>query len=255
MQIDSYRDAVALVTGAASGFGRLLAQRLSRSGARLVLGDINEPALREVEASLLKVNQRTRALRCDVRSEEDAAALVSLAVQEYGRLDVAFNNAGILGKPKLLIHMDAQQFDELYAVNARGVFLGLKHQIQQMLKQAEGGRILNVSSILGVGGAPGAAAYAASKHAVIGLTKTAAIEYGGRNIRINAVCPFISETPMLRALTDHDPQAGRVMAATSPMRRPAAAEEIVNVMMMICAAENSFMNGQAIVVDGGMTAA
>jgi len=255
MKIDSYRNAVVMVTGAASGFGRLLAERLNGCGARLVLGDINDQGLCQTGELLRAGKVRPILQSCDVRKEADVASLVERAVSEFGRIDVAINNAGVLGTLRRLINIDEQQMDDLFAINTKGVFFGMKHQIRQMLKQKEGGRILNVSSILGVGGAPGGAAYSASKHAVIGLTRTAALEYGGANVRVNAICPFFSKTPMLHELTGYDPALERAAVALSPMNRPAKAEEIVDVMLMICAAENSFMNGQAIVVDGGMSAA
>lgn len=255
MKIESYRHAVVMISGAASGFGRLVAEKLGDCEARLVLGDINEPGLAEVASMLEARGVQVVAARCDVSVESDVASLVQKAVHRFGRLDVGINNAGILGKLKRLIDIDERHLDVLYAVNVKGVFFGMKHQIRQMLGQDAGGRVLNVSSVLGVGAAPGGAAYAASKHAVIGLTKTAALEYGRSSIRVNAICPFLAETPMLRELVSEDPTAERVMASASPMRRSATAEEIVDVMLMICARENSFMNGQAIVVDGGASAA
>ncbi|WP_431825569.1 SDR family NAD(P)-dependent oxidoreductase [Burkholderia sp. F1] len=251
MKLDSYAGQVVLITGAASGFGALLASELAAMGARLVLGDVNADGLERVAAPLRAAGAEAVAQRCDVRAEADVAALVGAAVARFGRLDVGVNNAGIAPPMKALIDTDEADLDLSFAVNAKGVFFGMKHQIRQMLAQG-GGVILNVASMAGLGGAPKLAAYAASKHAVVGLTKTAAVEYARRGIRVNAVCPFYSATPMVTDSDIGDKQD--FLAQGSPMKRLGRPEEVVATMLMLCAKENAYMTGQAVAVDGGVSA-
>ncbi len=177
---------VILITGAASGFGRLLAEHLSASGARLVLGDLNESGLAEV-ASALPAECVWQA--CDVSVESQVQSLCHSAEERFGRLDIAVNNAGIATPAKPLTELSEAEFDLNIAVNAKSVFLGLKHQIPMMLKQG-GGVILNTASLAGLVADPDISAYVAAKHACVGLTKAAAIEFGASNIRVNAICPF-----------------------------------------------------------------
>ncbi|KWU23854.1 MULTISPECIES: SDR family NAD(P)-dependent oxidoreductase [Burkholderia] len=251
MRLDSYAGQAVMITGAASGFGALLASELAAMGARLALGDLNGDALERVAAPLRAAGADVVARHCDVRVETDVASLVHEAVARFGRLDVGINNAGIAPPMKALIDTDEADLDLSFAVNAKGVFFGMKHQIRQMLAQREG-VILNVASMAGLGGAPKLAAYAASKHAVVGLTKTAALEYARHGIRVNAVCPFYSTTPMVT-----DSEIGErqdFLAQGSPMKRLGRPDEIVATMLMLCAQENTYLTGQAVAVDGGVSA-
>lgn len=251
MHIDSYQDQVVMITGAASGFGELLAWRLAGMGARLALGDCNAAGLARVVAELRAAGARVVAEVCDVTREAEVEALVEAAVATFGRLDVGINNAGILTPLKSFIDTAEDELDRSFAVNAKGVFFGMKHQIRQMLAQG-GGVILNVASMAGLGGAPKLAAYGAAKHAVVGLTRTAAVEYARQGIRINAVCPFYSATPMV---TDSEVgEKEQFLAQGSPMKRLGTPAEIVSVMLMLCARENGYMTGQAVAVDGGISA-
>ncbi|SDU31996.1 SDR family NAD(P)-dependent oxidoreductase [Stappia sp. ES.058] len=252
MADDAFAGHVVLITGAASGFGHLLAARLSSAGARLVLGDRDAAGL-ETAAALLRVNTPDIVTRvCDVTREADVEALVATAVSAFGRLDIAVNNAGATGAVKPLVDTTETDLDFAYAVNAKGVFFGVKHQIRQMLTQEDGGAILNVSSLAGIGAGPRLAAYSAAKHAVIGITRTAAAEHARDNIRVNAVCPYYSPTPLL----SDGPLAGRAgrLAEGSPMKRLPAPEEVVAAMIALIAPDNSFVNGQALAVDGGISA-
>lgn len=251
MNIDSYQDQVVMITGAASGFGELLARRLAAMGARLVLGDRNVAGLARVATELREAGARVVAEACDVTREDEVRALVEAAVGTFGRLDVGINNAGILTPLKGFIDTSEDELDLSFAVNAKGVFFGMKHQIRQMLAQG-GGAILNVASMAGLGGAPKLAAYGASKHAVVGLTRTAAVEYARQGIRINAVCPFYSATPMVTESEVGEKE--QFLAQGSPMKRLGTPAEIVAVMLMLCARENGYMTGQAIAVDGGISA-
>lgn len=248
-----YEGKTVLLTGAAGGFGRLAAEMFAAEGAKLALGDIDLAGAEEVAEKV-----GGRAIRCDVSDENDVAALVALAVEMGdGRLDVALNNAGIghpLGFTAQISHAD---FMKQMAVNAGGCFLGMRHQLPVMMKQG-GGAILNTASVAGLVAAPLSAGYAASKHAVIGLTKTAADEYARYNIRVNALCPSFADTPMvdeLRAgLGGTAEQIDPKLTNRIPMRRVAEPEEIVQAMLWVCSDENSFMTGQALALDGGLTA-
>lgn len=253
MQMNSFRNKVVMITGAASGFGKMLAEQLAGLGASLILGDRNETVLSEIAASLRASGAGVLAMHCDVSHEADVKALVEAAVERFGRLDIGVNNAGMSSPMKSLLDTEESDLDINFAVNAKGVFFGMKYQIRQMLTQG-GGTVLNVSSMAGLGGAPKLAAYCAAKHAVVGLTKTAAVEFGRKNIRVNAICPFYSLTPMVTESLAADQDSQQLLAAGSPMKRLGQPQEIVSVMLMLCAAENSYMNGQAIAVDGGVSA-
>jgi len=251
MNLDSYRDQVVMITGAASGFGALLAQRLAGLGARLVLGDRDVAGLERVAGALREAGAAVLAVPCDVTREAQVKALVEAAIGTFGRLDVGVNNAGILTPMKRFIDTTEEELDRSHAVNTKGVFFCMQQQIRQMLEQG-GGVILNIASMAGLGGAPKLAAYAAAKHAVVGLTRTAAVEYARRGIRVNALCPFYSATPMVTESEVGEQQD--FLAQGSPMKRLGTPEEIVAAMLMLCAKENSYMTGQAIAVDGGISA-
>jgi NAD(P)-dependent dehydrogenase (short-subunit alcohol dehydrogenase family) len=248
---------VALITGAARGFGQLLAEALTGRGACVVLGDVLVDPVRTVADGINALHgQRAVALSCDVSVETDCRAMVEAAVAEFGQLDIAVNNAGIGGTMKRLTEFTEADLDQQLAVNLKGVFYGMRHQLAQMQSQGRGGAILNVSSMAGIGAAPKSATYAAAKHGVVGLTRTAAFEYARDNIRVNAICPFYTRTDMVTkaaaesGIDDIDAFLGR----GTPMRRIARPEEIVAVMLMLLSPGNTFMSGQAIAVDGGSSA-
>lgn len=244
---------IVLITGAASGFGLAAARRFAAQGARLALSDLNPDALAEFDGAVID--------RVNVADEDQIAAHIARVLNAYGQLDVAINNAGIGGSLGPITRIDAAEFDQVMAVNARGVFLGMKHQLPPML-EAGSGAILNVASAAGLVGAGMMAAYAASKHAVVGLTRAAADEVAHKGVRVNALCPSFASTPLFDAMAD-DVGARRGLdrsaaydqiAARVPMRRVAHVDEIVQAMLWACHPENSFMTGQAISIDGGLTA-
>lgn len=247
-----FSDHVVLVTGAGSGFGRLLAQGLALRGAKLVLSDINEHALTEVRQSLASSCDAI-TLAGDIALESVNQSLVEAAVNQFGRLDIAVNNAGIAHQPAPVHQMTEDIIDRQFAVNVKGVMFGMKYQIPVMLAQKQG-HIMNVSSLAGLGGAPKGAAYAAAKHAVAGVTRTAAVEYGRKNVRVNAICPFYSPTNILNVDGYNTPEAQAQLGMGSPMKRLADPQEIVNTMLLLLSPGNSYMNGQTIAVDGGVTA-
>lgn len=250
MNNSSFKDRVILITGAAGGFGQLLIDQLANAGANLVLSDLDNDKLATIASQYDA--QKVLAQRCDVTQESDLENLVNAAVERFGRLDIAINNAGMSAPMKPLIETTENDMDINYAVNTKGVFFGMKYQIQQMLTQESGGTILNVASKAGVGGAPKLTAYSAAKHAVVGITKTAALEYARKKIRINAICPYYSPTPLVTE--GIDPELHDMLAKGSPMKRLGEPIEMVEAMLMLIAPENSYMNGQAIAVDGGVSA-
>lgn len=247
----------ALITGAASGFGKALAIELAERGANLVLADYNADGLQETVAQLETSGAQVASLVGNVADEAHAEDLVKLAVSRFSRLDIAVNNAGIAPKLGPMVQMDADTLDHQLNVNTKGVAFGMKHQMRVMAAQKEGA-ILNVSSMAGLGGTPMGSTYGAAKHAVIGLTKTAAVEVGAMGVRVNAVCPFFTATPMVD--NPHLNPNGKVedlnksLARGCPMKRIARVEEVVNVMVMMLSPLNTYMNGIAVPVDGGMSA-
>ena len=248
---------VALITGAASGFGALIAEELGRRGARLVLGDINEAGLEPVVEKLTALGAEVQAIACDVSSETDCAAMVALARENFGGLDIAINNAGIAPPLQYFEEVDEETFDLQHRVNVKGVFFGMKHQLKVMRTQGSG-VILNVSSMAGIGGAPKAAAYSGAKHSVVGMTRTAAVEYARHNVRVNAICPFFTLTPMVEGLPRPEgvssEQVQAMLATGCPMKRLGQPEEVVCAMLMLCSPAMTYVTGQALAVDGGVSA-
>ncbi|MDX1805029.1 MAG: SDR family NAD(P)-dependent oxidoreductase [Alcanivorax sp.] len=244
----------ALITGAASGFGRLLAEELGKRGAALVLGDVNMDALNPLADTLADQGVKVAALRCDVSSETDCKGMVDTALAQFGHLDMAVNNAGIAHGFIPFDQLTEAVLDQQVNVNVKGVMFGMKYQIAAM--KESGGAIVNVSSMAGLGGAPKIGAYSAAKHAVIGLTRTAAVEYAKRNIRVNAVCPFYTHTPMVDEgnLSENKDTVHAMLASGCPMKRLGQPQEIVTVMLMMLSPGNTYMSGQAIAVDGGVSA-
>jgi NAD(P)-dependent dehydrogenase (short-subunit alcohol dehydrogenase family) len=241
---------VALITGAGGGFGRLLAQGLAKRGCKLVISDINLQNLNETLASLPDQNNAVSML-CDVSKEQDCKHMVDEALEKFGRVDISVNNAGIAHDLTPLHKLTEDTLHSQFNVNVNGVLFGMKYQIEAMLKQGEG-HVLNISSLAGLGGAPKGGAYAAAKHAVVGLTKTAAVEYARKGVRCNAICPFYSPTAILGEFASEEGQAQ--LARGTPMKRLSKPQEVVNAMLLILSPGNSYMTGQTIAIDGGVTA-
>ncbi|MDO6710213.1 glucose 1-dehydrogenase [Aliiglaciecola sp. 2_MG-2023] len=244
---------VAMITGAASGFGRLLSQGLAARGCNLVISDINSEELANTVSSLKLGENKVISMLCDVSKEDQVKAMVDAAIENFGRLDIGVNNAGIAHHLTPLHKIDQATMDSQMAVNVNGVLFGMKYQIEAMLKQGSG-HILNLSSMAGIGGAPKGAAYAAAKHAVVGLTRTAAVEYAKKGIRANAICPFYSPTNILALDGFDSPENQQRLAQGSPMRRLGQPQEIVNTMILILSPGNSYMSGQTIAIDGAVSA-
>lgn len=247
---------VAFVTGAGGGIGRATALAFARAGAHVVVADVSEMGNGETARMIEADGGRALAVRCDVTREEEVKAALDKTMETFGRLDAAFNNAGIEQKGAATADIPLEDWDRIIAVNLRGVFLCLKYQIPLMLEQG-GGAIVNTSSGAGFRGFAGGAAYNASKHAILGLSKTAALDYAAQNIRINAVCPGIIDTPMMDRFGGGTPEGkARELAgaaAVQPIGRAGTSEEIAAAVLWLCSDAASFVTGSAMVVDGGQT--
>jgi NAD(P)-dependent dehydrogenase (short-subunit alcohol dehydrogenase family) len=244
---------VALVTGAKGGMGFATAEGFAMSGAAVVLGDVDETAVQEAAAKLAAAGHRAIGMVCDVSDEAQAAALVARAVSDFGRLDFAYNNAGIQAPPAGAADETAQEFDKVQAVNLRGIWTCMKHELKQMREQGSGA-IVNCSSLGGLVGLPERGAYHASKHGVIGLTKSAALEYAPRGVRINAICPGVIETPMVADMLKTQKEAMDDFLKQQPIGRLGTAEEMAQTVLWLCSPGASFVVGVALPVDGGFTA-
>jgi NAD(P)-dependent dehydrogenase (short-subunit alcohol dehydrogenase family) len=240
---------VAIVTGAASGIGRATAQRLAADGASVVVADIDDAGGNETVELITAAGSSASYQRTDVSSEADAVALVAAAEDTYGRLDIAVNNAGILGNFVPGADIPVEDFDRIIAINLRGVFLGMKQQVTAMLRYG-GGAIVNVASAAGYLAQPFAAAYTASKHGVIGLTKGFALDHAASGVRINSVCPGGVQTN----IAAHLDLAGMTDAADPhPLGRSASSEELANAITWLASDEASFVIGSNVLVDGGLS--
>jgi NAD(P)-dependent dehydrogenase (short-subunit alcohol dehydrogenase family) len=244
---------VALVTGASSGMGLATAQAFARAGAAVVLADINHDAVHAAAGDLTAAGHHALAVTCDVSSEEQVAAMVDTTVAAFGRLDMAFNNAGVQAPPTDAADEPADTFDRVNGINLRGVWACMKHELRQMRAQGSGA-IVNCSSLGGLVGLPGRAAYHASKHGVIGLTRSAALEYAPRGIRINAICPGTIETPMVTDMIAKGELSVPDAVANQPIGRLGRADEIAATVLWLSSPAASLIVGVALPVDGGYTA-
>lgn len=245
---------VALITGAGSGIGRATSRIFAREGAKLVLADIVEDGGLQTLAMVSDTGHEAVFIKADVSKADEVDAAVAKAVATYGRLDCAFNNAGIEGQGGLTHECTGENWNRVISINLTGVWLCMKAEIAQMLKQGGGGAIVNTSSGAGLAGVRGMPAYVAAKHGVAGLTRAAAIEYGGHNIRVNAVCPGPIRTPMMDRLLGNRPDAEKRFARGGPLKRLGEAEEIGEAVAWLCSNHASYVTGLPMPVDGGFMA-
>jgi NAD(P)-dependent dehydrogenase (short-subunit alcohol dehydrogenase family) len=253
MVLNALEGKVVIITGAASGIGRAAARLFARNGAAIVIGDVDDDAADEVIAEIRDTGGKCVFQHVDVRDSSQCAALVQAAMTRFGRLDAAFNNAGVAGPMALTAQLTLEQWRDVIDLNLTGTFNCVVHEVRGM--QATGGAIVNTASIKGFTGARGASAYSASKHGILGLTRSAALEYGKQGIRINAVCPGYVATPMTTG-SDAALPPGFIEKAlsNSAVRRMAHPDEVAELVLWLCSAKSSYVTGAHFVVDGGVTA-
>jgi NAD(P)-dependent dehydrogenase (short-subunit alcohol dehydrogenase family) len=253
MTATSFADRIVLVTGGASGIGRASVLAFARAGATVIVADIDASAGEDAAHAAQAIGARAEFQRIDVSRGAEVEALVDGILARHGRLDCAFNNAGIEEENARLADGDEELFDRMLAVNVKGVWLCMKHELRAMARQ-RAGAIVNTASVAGLVGAPKHAAYAASKHAVIGLTRSAAAEYGRLGIRVNAVCPAVIRTPMFERAVARGVASAEQIAALHPAGRIGEADEVAAAVLFLCSDAAPFVTGHALTVDGGFTA-
>jgi NAD(P)-dependent dehydrogenase (short-subunit alcohol dehydrogenase family) len=249
----SLQDKVAFITGGGSGIGRASALKLAAQGVKIGVTDVNVEGGHETVQKVSEIGGEAIFHACNVADAGQVEAAVNATVEAFGRLDIAFNNAGVGGTMVPADQLDEETWDLVIDINLKGVWLCMKYELPHMLKQ-EAGTIINVASLAGVVGFPYNASYGASKHGVIGLTKSVALEYARQGIRVNAICPGFTETPMVTDMVDEVPSMGDRVLRSSPMRRLGNATEIADAVVYLAGDTSTFVNGHALILDGGASA-
>jgi NAD(P)-dependent dehydrogenase (short-subunit alcohol dehydrogenase family) len=247
----TFKNKVAIVTGGSSGIGKATALAFAKKGAKVVVVDWIENS--ETVNLIKEMGEEAIFIKCDVSKSTDVKAMVEKTIATFGRLDYAYNNAGIEGTSASTPDCTEENWDKTISINLKGIWLCMKYEIPEILKQGKG-VIINCSSVAGLVGFPGLPAYVASKHGVIGLTKTAALECSKLGIRVNAVCPGVIQTPMIDRLTGNSKEAVEQFTGLEPIGRFGLPEEIANAIVWMCSDEASFVTGHAMAVDGGFVA-
>lgn len=248
----SFENKVALVTGASSGMGLATAQAFAEAGGAVVLADVREDAVNAEAQKLLAAGHKAIAVRCDVSDDAQVAAMVDRTVVEFGRLDAAFNNAGVMARIAPTAESTREEWDRVIGINLRGVWSCMKYELRQMERQGSGA-IVNNASVGALTGNPGIGSYIASKHGVVGLTRTAALEYIKHGIRVNAINPGLIDTQIARDVVSGDEQAYADIAKHVPIGRAGRPQEIASAVLWLCSPGASYVVGHALTVDGGMT--
>jgi NAD(P)-dependent dehydrogenase (short-subunit alcohol dehydrogenase family) len=249
---ESFAGKVAFVTGAANGIGRAAALAFAREGAGVVAADLSEHGNQETARMIEEAGGHALAIKCDVSRDSDVETALEKTVETFGRLDFAFNNAGVEQPITPTAELTEEQWDRIVDINLRSVFLCMKHEIPLLLKQG-GGAIVNTSSGAGVKGIAGQAAYCAAKFGIVGLTKAAALDYAKSNIRVNVVCPGIIDTPMMDRFSGGTPEGRERVIGQEPVGRMGKPEEIAAAVVWLCSDAAAFVIGHAMVIDGGQT--
>lgn len=249
----NFKNSVALVTGAGSGMGLATARSFANAGASVALADVNKSSLDDAASKLREFHDRIITVTCDVSNEAQVAAMVDKTISHFGRLDAAFNSAGVQSPATDAADETEEVFDRVIGINLKGTWACMKHELAQMRKQGSGA-IVNCSSLGGLVGNPGRAAYHAAKHGVIGLTRSAALEYAPRGIRINAICPGTVDTPMVQSMVASGDLEIDACIKALPIGRLGTAEEIADSVLWLCSPGSAFVIGVALPVDGGWTA-
>lgn len=249
----NFKGKTVLITGSGSGIGRATSILFAEKGADIMVSDINEEGGLETVKLVEATGQKAAFCKTDVSNLDQIKNLVNSAVNTFGKIDIAVNNAGIGGDFKITHDYSADDWNKVIAVNQTGVFYCMQEELKQMVQQG-GGAIVNIASIAGLRAQPYTPAYTASKHAVVGLTKNAAVEYARYNIRVNAVCPVFTMTPMVKDMLTIDPSFEKKLLRNIPLRRYGQPADIANAIVWLCAEETGFITGHSMPVDGGMTA-
>jgi len=250
--LNNFTDKVVLITGAGNGIGRATALAFGQQGASVVVADMSRSAGEETTALITQAGGIATFILCDVTKDQDVQSMVDGTIETYGKLDIAFNNAGIEIESSKLADGDEATYDKIMDVNVKGVWRCMKYQIPALLKQSNSA-IVNTASIAGLGAAPKMSIYSASKHAVIGLTKSAAVEYGKKGLRVNAICPAVIDTEMFRRATENDPQKEQYVRSLHPVGRIGQPEEVAAAVLYLCSDLAGFTTGVALPIDGGAT--
>ncbi len=246
----SLQGKIAVITGGGSGIGRASALKLAENGVKIGVSDIDPTNAQETADMIIQAGGEAIAMACDVTNTQQVEAMVNQTAETFGGLHIALNNAGVGGFMTPVDKLEENIWDQTINVNLKGVWLCMKHEVPHILKSG-GGSIINVASLAGLIGFRANAVYAASKHGVIGLTKSAALEYARLGLRVNAICPGFTETPMVTDMVEQVPKMGEATVKSSPMRRLGRVEEIADAVVYLAGDTSSFVNGHSLTLDGG----
>ena len=246
--MSDFQNKVALVTGAASGIGQEIAKALGEAGASVVVADVQTSAGKKTVAAINEVGGEASFIQTDVSEAADIQAMVDHAMETYGQLNIAVNNAGIGNEPAPITEISEDEWERVIDINQKGVWLGMKYEIPEMLASDGPSAIVNTASMSGIAASPGRTPYSASKHAIVGLTRSTALEFAEEDLRVNAICPTIIDTPAVDSLSDEERES---IVESVPMKRLGAPDEVADAVLWLCSEKSSFITGHALPIDGG----